>query len=64
MVRCWWPIFTIPASNHLITSGAPGIPNISYSGGGNMTVQYDSCWVAAMNQMTPYKSLGVREMSY
>jgi hypothetical protein len=52
------------SSNQLITSGAPGIPNISYSGGGTMNVNYDSCWVAAMNQMTPYKSLGVREMTY
>ena len=52
------------SSNQLITSGAPGIPNISFSGGGNMTVQYDSCWVAAMNQMAPYKSLGIREMAY
>lgn len=52
------------SSNHLITSGAPGAPLISFSGAGNMTVQYDSCWVAAMNQSSPYKSLGVREMAY
>jgi Tfp pilus assembly protein PilX len=52
------------STNQLITSVAPGIPNITFSGGGTMTVQYDSCWVAAMNQMTPYKSLGVREMAY
>lgn len=48
----------------LITSGAPGAPLISFSGAGNMTVQYDSCWVAAMNQSSPYKTLGVREMAY
>jgi len=52
------------SSNQLITSGAPGAPLISFSGAGNMTVQYDSCWVAAMNQSSPYKSLGVREMAY
>jgi hypothetical protein len=52
------------SSNQLITSGAPGAPLISFSGAGNMTVQYDSCWVAAMNQSSPYKSLGVREMTY
>jgi hypothetical protein len=52
------------SSNHLIPSGAPGAPLISFSGGGSMTVQYDSCWVAAMNQSSPYKSLGVREMTY
>jgi hypothetical protein len=49
---------------NLITSGAPGEPNISFSGGGSMTVQYDSCWVAAMNQATPYKSLGIRELAF
>jgi hypothetical protein len=52
------------SSNHLLTSGTPGIPTINFSGGGNMTIQYDSCWVAAMNQSSPYKSLGVREMAY
>jgi Tfp pilus assembly protein PilX len=52
------------SSNHLITSGTPGIPNIRFSGGGTMNVNYDSCWVAAMNQMSPYKTLGVREMAY
>jgi hypothetical protein len=52
------------SSNHLIPSGTPGAPLISFSGAGNMTVQYDSCWVAAMNQSSPYKSLGVREMAY
>lgn len=52
------------SSNQLITSGAPGSPTIGFSGGGSMTVQYDSCWVAAMNQATPYKSLGIREMAY
>ena len=55
------------SSGHPLTSGAPGVPSITFgngSGGGNMTVQYDSCWVAAMNQSSPYKSLGVREMAY
>jgi len=52
------------SGGHLISSGSPGAPLISFSGGGSMTVQYDSCWVAAMNQSSPYKSLGVREMTY
>jgi hypothetical protein len=52
------------SSNRLLTSGPPGAPNITFSGGGNMTIQYDSCWVAAMNQSAPYKSLGLREMAY
>jgi hypothetical protein len=52
------------SSNQLIPSGTPGAPLINFSGAGNMTIQYDSCWVAAMNQMSPYKTLGVREMAY
>ena len=52
------------SSNQPITSGAPGVPTITFSGGGTMNVNYDSCWIAAMNQMAPYKSLGVREMAY
>jgi hypothetical protein len=52
------------SSGHLLTSGPPGIPIMNFSGAGNMTIQYDSCWVAAMNQSAPYKSLGLREMAY
>jgi hypothetical protein len=52
------------SSGHLLTSGAPGIPVMNFNGLGNMTIQYDSCWVAAMNQSAPYSSLGVREMAY
>jgi hypothetical protein len=52
------------SSGHLIPSGAPGAPILNFSGAGNMTIQYDSCWVAAMNQSSPYKSLGIREMTY
>jgi hypothetical protein len=52
------------STGHLIPSGAPGAPVMNFSGNGNMTIQYDSCWVAAMNQSSPYKSLGVRELTY
>jgi Tfp pilus assembly protein PilX len=52
------------SSGHLIPSGAPGAPILNFSGAGNMTIQYDSCWVAAMNQSSPYKSLGIREMTF
>jgi Tfp pilus assembly protein PilX len=52
------------SSNQPLTSGAPGIPVMNFSGNGNMTIQYDSCWVAAMNQSSPYSSLGVRELAY
>jgi hypothetical protein len=52
------------STGNRLTSGAPGIPVMDFSGNGNMTIQYDSCWVAAMNQSSPYSSLGVREMTY
>jgi Tfp pilus assembly protein PilX len=52
------------SSGQPLTSGAPGIPVMNFSGNGNMTIQYDSCWVAAMNQSSPYSSLGVRELTY
>jgi hypothetical protein len=52
------------SSGHPLTSGAPGAPILNFSGAGNMTIQYDSCWVAAMNQSSPYKSLGIRELTY
>ncbi|MGH9514251.1 MAG: pilus assembly PilX family protein [Terriglobales bacterium] len=48
----------------LITSGPPGRPSINWNGGGNATVQYDSCWASSMNLTMPYKSLGIREMAY
>ncbi len=46
------------STGHLLPSGPPGAPLINFSGGGNMTIQYDSCWVAAMNQSAPYKNPG------
>ncbi|MGH9514241.1 MAG: pilus assembly PilX family protein [Terriglobales bacterium] len=52
------------SSGTRIPYGAPGAPTINFSGGGNMTIQYDSCWVAAMNQSSPYKSLGIREIAF
>ncbi len=52
------------SSGQPITSGPPGIPSINWNGGGNATVQYDSCWAQSMNLTMPYKSMGVREMAY
>lgn len=53
------------SGGHLISSGPPGAPTITFNnGGGTMQVNYDSCWVAALNQSSPYKSLGIREMAY
>jgi hypothetical protein len=43
---------------------APGAPSISWNGGGNATIQYDSCWVQAIGQGIPYRILATREEFY
>lgn len=52
------------SSGQLITSGAPGSPTINWSGGGNATIQYDSCWSTAMSQWLPFQIVSMREMIY
>jgi hypothetical protein len=52
------------SNGHLIPSGAPGSPSINWNGGGNATVQYDSCWAYTMSLRMPYKSIGVRDMAF
>ena len=48
---------------HLLpSSGAPGTPNITWNGGGNAGIQYDSCWSSAMSQSLNYRIVAVREM--
>jgi hypothetical protein len=51
-------------SGNPITSGAPGIPSINWGGGGNATIQYDSCWASAMNMSLPYRIVAMREMMF
>jgi hypothetical protein len=46
-------------SNH-----APGIPTMAWNGGGNATIQYDSCWISAVTQVFPYNIVAQRELSY
>jgi Tfp pilus assembly protein PilX len=53
-----------PTYSHLIPSGAPGIPSISWNGGGNATVQYDSCWISFMSQALPFRTITDRELIY
>jgi Tfp pilus assembly protein PilX len=54
-----------PTYSHLIGSGgAPGIPTIAWNGGGNATVQYDSCWISFMSQALPYRTISDRELIY
>ena len=55
---------TPPTYTHLIPSGPPGIPTIAWNGGGNATIQYDSCWISSLGQSLPYKIVTQRELSY
>ena len=42
----------------------PGTPTIAWNGGGNATVQYDSCWANYMSQSLPYRTITDRELIY
>jgi hypothetical protein len=53
-----------PTYSHLIPSGAPGIPSIAWNGGGNATVQYDSCWISFLSQSLPFRTISDRELIY
>jgi hypothetical protein len=48
----------------LPATGAPGVPSMTWGGGGTMTFQYDSCWATQMSQALNYKIVAVREMMY
>ena len=52
------------ASGHLIPSGPPGIPSVTWNGGGNANINYDSCWASSMNLALPYRIVAMREMMY
>lgn len=50
---------------HLLPpSGAPGVPTINWNGGGNASINYDSCWSTAMSTSLNYRIVAVREMVY
>jgi hypothetical protein len=58
---------TPPTYTHFIPLGsgtAPGIPTIAWNGGGNATIQYDSCWNSYLSQSLPYKIIDQRELIY
>jgi hypothetical protein len=58
---------TPPTYTHFIPLGAgtaPGIPTIAWNGGGNATIQYDSCWNSYLSQSLPYKIVDQRELIY
>jgi len=55
------------SSNKLIPLGAnnlPGSPTINWDGGGNANINYDTCWINAINQTLPYRELAQRELIY
>jgi Tfp pilus assembly protein PilX len=58
---------TPPTYTNLIALGSnnpPGKPTIAWNGGGNATIQYDSCWISAVTQSFPYKIVAQRELIY
>ncbi|HET9408344.1 MAG TPA: hypothetical protein VFO39_13975 [Candidatus Sulfotelmatobacter sp.] len=48
----------------LSPTSAPGAPSFSWSGGGKMTFQYDSCWQSLLGNSLPFKIVGMRELMY
>jgi len=42
----------------------PGAPTINWNGGGTAAIQYDTCWINAVMQPFPYRSVGHRELMY
>jgi len=58
---------TPPTYTHPIPLGAyspPGIPTVAWNGGGTANIQYDSCWINAVNQSFPYRIVAQRELIY
>jgi len=56
-----------PGYSHPIARGAnnpPGIPFFNWNGGGNATIQYDSCWISSVTQSLPYTIVAQRELIY
>ena len=50
---------------HLLPpAGAPGIPTLNWNGGGNASVNYDSCWSSALSKSLNYRIVAVREMMH
>jgi hypothetical protein len=57
-----YPAYTNPIA--LGSSLAPGIPYFGWSGGGNATIQYDSCWIGNATQGLPFTLIAQRELIY
>ena len=46
------------------SNNPPGPPVMGWNGGGNATLQYDSCWIGSVGQSFPYKLVTTRELIY
>jgi hypothetical protein len=47
----------------LLSPGStPGIPSITWNGGGNVSWNYDSCWSKILNGLQAYRVVAVREI--
>ncbi len=49
---------------YLPSSGGPGAPTLSWSGGGNLTLNYDSCWTNKMSDRAVLRVLASHEEVY
>ncbi len=50
--------------NLLPPSSAPGVPTISWSGGGTASINYDSCWLQKMQNRPVYRVMASHEEMY
>jgi len=60
-------MYTDTTYAHLIALGSnlpPGPTTMTWNGGGNALVQYDSCWVNSVTQSLPYTIVTQRELIY
>jgi hypothetical protein len=46
------------------SNNPPGKPFFGWNGGGSATIQYDSCWIQAVTQSSPYHIVTQRELSF
>lgn len=49
---------------YLPSSGPPGAPSLAWSGGGNLTLNYDSCWTNHMSDRAVLRVLASHEEVY
>lgn len=60
-------MYTDTTYTNLIPLGSnlpPGPPTIAWNGGGNSTIQYDSCWMNMLGKSLPLRLVTSRELIY